>query len=84
MKATLLQSFRVLLMFSFGLWVSVTVQAVAPVIVKITMVGATPQFGVQSDLGITNQIQCCTNLRQTDWMVLTNVLVAQSPYYFVD
>jgi formylglycine-generating enzyme required for sulfatase activity len=46
------------------------------------MVGATPRFGVHSDLGITNQIQCCTNLSQTNWVVLTNLLVAQSPYWF--
>jgi formylglycine-generating enzyme required for sulfatase activity len=48
------------------------------------MVGATPQFGVRSDLGITNQIQCCANLSQTDWVVLTNLVVTQSPYCFVD
>ena len=74
---------------SLGLWalalgVTVAVQAAAPVITNITMVGATPRFGVHSDLGITNQIQCCPNLSQTNWGVLTNVLVAQSPYWFVD
>ncbi len=54
------------------------------VITNVTMVGATVRFGVQSALGITNQIQCCTNLSQTSWVVLTNLLVEQSPYYFVD
>ena len=41
-------------------------------------------MAVQSDLGITNQIQYCTNLSQTNWVVLTNVVVTQSPYWFVD
>jgi formylglycine-generating enzyme required for sulfatase activity len=58
--------------------------AAAPVITNITMVGATPRFGVQSDLGVTNQVQYCTNLSQTNWVVLTNLVVAQSPYWFVD
>jgi formylglycine-generating enzyme required for sulfatase activity len=55
-----------------------------PVITNITMVGATPQFAVQSEVGITNQIQYSANLSQTNWVVLTNLLVAQSPYWFVD
>jgi sulfatase modifying factor 1 len=63
---------------------AVATQAAAPVITNITMAGATPQFAVQSDLGITNQIQSCTNLSQTNWGVLTNLLVEQSPYWFVD
>jgi formylglycine-generating enzyme required for sulfatase activity len=69
---------------ALALWVGVAAQAAAPIITNITMVGATPRFGVQSDLGITNQIQSCTNLSQTNWLVLTNLLVAQSPYYFAD
>ena len=67
-----------------ALGTGVAAQAAAPVITNITMVGATPRFGVHSDLGITNQIQCCTNLSQTNWVVLTNLVVAQSPYWFVD
>jgi hypothetical protein len=51
---------------------AVAAQAAAPVITNITMVRATPQFDIKSDLGITNQIQCCTNLSQTNWVVLTN------------
>jgi sulfatase modifying factor 1 len=69
---------------ALALWACMAAHAAAPVITNITMVGATPQFGVQSDLGVTNQIQCCTNLSQTNWVVLTNLLVAQSPYWFVD
>ncbi len=73
--------------FGLGAWalgVGVLAQAAVPVITNITMVGATPRFGVQSGLGGTNQIQCCTNLSQTNWLVLTNLVVTQSPYYFVD
>ena len=67
---------------ALALWACAAAQAAAPVITNITMVGAAPRFGVHSDLGITNQIQCCTNLSQTNWVVLTNLLVAQSLYWF--
>ena len=63
---------------------SMAAQGAVPVITNITMAGATPRFGVHSDLGITNQIQCCTNLSQSNWLVLTNLVVTQSPYRFVD
>ncbi len=54
----------------------------SPVISNVTVVGPTVRFGVQSALGITNQVQYCTNLSQAGWVVLTNLLVAQSPYCF--
>jgi len=69
---------------ALALGAAVVTQGAAPVITNITMVGATPQFGVQSALGVTNQIQYCTNLNQTNWVVLTNLVVTQSPYWFVD
>lgn len=53
-------------------------------ITNISMVGGYPQLSIQSNIGITNQIQCKTNLSQTNWVVLTNLMVAQSPYSFVD
>ena len=59
-------------------------QAAAPVIANITVLGATPQFSIHSDLGLTNQIQYSTNLGLANWTVLTNVVVTQSPYLFVD
>ncbi len=65
-----------------GVWLAA--HATAPVINHILMIGATPQFSIQSDLGITNQIQFSTNLGQANWTVLTNIVVAQSPYLFVD
>ena len=69
---------------ALALGATVAARAAAPVITNITMAGAAPQFAVQSDLGITNQIQCCTNLSRTNWGVLTNLLVAECPYWFVD
>ncbi|HVM50088.1 MAG TPA: SUMF1/EgtB/PvdO family nonheme iron enzyme [Candidatus Acidoferrum sp.] len=48
------------------------------------MVSGNPQLLIQSDTGITNQIQYCTNLSQGWWLALTNVVVAESPYCFVD
>jgi hypothetical protein len=53
-------------------------------ITGISMAGGNPQLLIQSDIGITNQIQCKTNLGQANWVVVTNLLVAQSPYPFVD
>jgi formylglycine-generating enzyme required for sulfatase activity len=69
---------------ALALGAAIAARAAAPVITNLTLVGATPQFAIQSDLGITNQIQYCTNLSQTNWVVLTNLLVEQSPYGFVD
>jgi formylglycine-generating enzyme len=56
-------------------------QAAAPAVTGITLV---PRLTIQSDLGTTNQIQYCTNLSQGWWLPLTNVVVTQSPYWFVD
>src|ERR1039457_2147940 len=69
---------------ALGLGTGVAAQAAAPVITNITTVGATPQFAVQSELGVTNQIQYCTDLSHPNWVVLTNLTVVQSPYWFVD
>jgi len=55
-----------------------------PTISNFSLSKASPQLMVVSDVGVTNQIQRATDLTQTNWVVLTNVLVAQSPYQFVD
>ena len=80
---TALQALRISLC-ALALGTGVAAHSAAPVITNITMVGATPQFAVQSDLGVTNQIQYCTDLSQANWVVLTNLMVVQSPYWFVD
>ena len=55
-----------------------------PAITNLALVGGVPQFAVLSDLNITNLILYSTNLSQTNWMLLTNLVVGQSPYWFVD
>ena len=80
---TALQSVRIGLS-ALALGAGLAAQGEALVITNITMVGATPRLGVRSDLSITNEIQYCTNLSQGWWLALTNVVVAQSPYWFVD
>ena len=66
---------------ALALGVCVAAQAAAPVITNIAMV---PRLTIASDVGVTNQIQCNDDLSQTNWTVLTNLLVTQSPYGFVD
>lgn len=66
---------------ALALGAAVAAQAATLMITDIAMV---PRLTIQSDLGITNQIQYTNNLGQSDWTVLTNVVVTQSPYYFVD
>jgi formylglycine-generating enzyme required for sulfatase activity len=58
--------------------------AAAPVITDIVMIGANPRLGIQGDVGSTHQIRYSTDLSQTNWTVLTNVVVAASPYWLVD
>ncbi len=69
---------------ALALGAGLTAQGAAPVITNLTVAGGVVQFGVESELGVTNQIQCCTNLGQPEWQVLTNLVVTESPYWFVD
>jgi len=66
---------------ALALGAGMAAQGAAPVITDTALV---PRFTIQSDLGVTNQIQYITNLTQTNWVVLTNLVVTQSPYWFVD
>lgn len=43
-----------------------------------------PMLTIQSDVGVTNQIQFSTNLISSNWVALTNLQVVQSPYVFAD
>jgi hypothetical protein len=70
--------------YALALWPGVAAQAIPLSITKIAIIGGNPQLLIQSEIGITNQIQCNTNLDQSGWMVLTNLVVAQSPYGYVD
>jgi formylglycine-generating enzyme required for sulfatase activity len=69
---------------ALALGTAMAAQAAAPVITNPTAVGSAPRFGIVSGLGVTNQIQSCTNLNQTNWSVVTNVWVTESPYWFTD
>jgi hypothetical protein len=60
---------------------SLTSMGASPAITDQTMV---PRLTIQSPAGITNQVQYRTNLTQTNWLVLTNLLVTQTQYWFVD
>jgi len=66
---------------ALALGAGMAAQGAAPVITDTALV---PRFTIQSDLGVPNQIQYCTNLGQANWVVLTNLVVTQSPYWFVD
>src|SRR3954465_2442687 len=55
-----------------------------PIIKNIVIVSSKPQLTIQSDGDVTNQIQSATNLSQGNWVVLTNLVVTQSPYNFLD
>ena len=66
---------------ALALGAGMAAQGAAPVISDTALV---PRFTIQSDLGVPNQIQYCTNLGQANWVVLTNLVVTQSPYWFVD
>jgi formylglycine-generating enzyme required for sulfatase activity len=43
-----------------------------------------PWLTIESQVGWTNQIQYSTNLSQTNWTALTNLVVIESPYWFFD
>jgi len=66
---------------ALALGVYVAAQAAAPVITDIATV---PRLTIQSDLGTTNQIQYTISVSQPNWTTLTNLVVVQSPYWFVD
>jgi hypothetical protein len=51
---------------------------------QITDIAMVPRLTIQGTIGATNQIQYTNNLSQGNWAVLTNVVVTQSPYCFVD
>ena len=42
------------------------------------------QLEIVSNPGVTNQIQTTTNLSQAPWVALTNLMVNQTPYLFID
>jgi formylglycine-generating enzyme required for sulfatase activity len=67
-----------------GLWRTLAVRGAAPLIKSLVLAGGTSHLTIQSDVGSTNQIQYKTDLAQASWTVVTNIVVPQSPYVFVD
>jgi hypothetical protein len=61
-----------------------TAGASAPSITSVRKARGDPQLLIQSDVAITNQIECATSLSRGNWEVLTNLVVAESPYTFTD
>jgi len=51
---------------------------------QITGLDFVPRLTIQSELGITNQIQYTNNLSSSNWAVLATLVVTQSPYTFLD
>src|SRR5690242_2953487 len=68
----------------FCLLITFQTEAGSPAISAVTMQGTIPELQILSDMGVTNRIQTCTNLSQGGWVTLTNVVVTQSPYQFID
>ncbi len=50
---------------------------------RVTITQAGVRLRIVSDVGVTNQIESLTDLSDTNWTVLTNMIVAQSPYTFL-
>src|SRR5689334_22114420 len=58
--------------------------AIPPALTNFTITVNGPSFLIMSDIGVTNQIQSVSDLSQSSWDILTNIVVTQSPYSFVD
>ncbi len=50
----------------------------------ITNIAAIPRLTIASEVGMDNQIQYVTDATGTNWVTLTNLVVTQTPYQFVD
>jgi sulfatase modifying factor 1 len=72
------------LIMGLALACSIRLQAAPPQLVGISISNQCPHLSIQSDVGITNQIQWSPDLSESNWTALTNLLVSQSPYEFVD
>lgn len=79
--APLRQKIRALLLMACCMCIIGRVDAGAPVITNLFL---SPTLKITSDLNVINQIQYSADLAHTNWVVLTNLLVLQSPYVFAD
>ena len=74
----------VLLCFCFLVDLALRSQAIPPAITNISITANGAQLVIMSDVGTTNQIQSVSDLNKPSWDILTNLVVTQSPYAFVD
>ena len=88
MKSTFSKPLRFLFAFCVALWAGATGVVADPAAGvaadRITGVAMVPRLTIQGTFGATDQIQYCTNLSQGNWVPLTNVLVQETNYCFVD
>lgn len=56
-------------------------QPASPQIEDIAMV---PRLTIRSELGVTNAIEYAEEVATNQWLVLTNFVVTNNPYFFVD
>ncbi|MCL5097247.1 MAG: formylglycine-generating enzyme family protein, partial [Candidatus Omnitrophica bacterium] len=62
-----------------------TVVIAPPRVTFIESIQSVPLLTLRGDIGTTNQIKYINNVDQTNsWLVLTNIVLASDPYYFVD
>jgi formylglycine-generating enzyme required for sulfatase activity len=66
---------------ALALWAGAANSVKADQVADIVMA---PRLTIQGTIGVTNQIQYADQVSAGNWAVLTNVVVTESPYYFVD
>lgn len=50
----------------------------------IEEIGMVPRLTIRGAVGVTHEILVATNLDQAEWVVVTNLVVTESPYVFID
>ncbi len=81
MKTVFSKRLRFLFAFWVALWAGA---ATGPAAEQVTDIAMVPRLSIEGTVGATDQIQYCTNLSQANWVVLTNLLVQETNYSFVD
>ncbi|HEY3915993.1 MAG TPA: formylglycine-generating enzyme family protein [Verrucomicrobiae bacterium] len=78
------KAWRLVLLLAFVTVVNRAAIAGPPTITNVTLIGSVPELSISADVGTTNQVLTITNLTQTNWTVLANLVVTQSVYQFAD
>jgi formylglycine-generating enzyme len=70
---------------ALALWTCVAVNAeLVATTNSITDIAMVPRLTIQSAVSVTNQIEYRTSLDEANWVVLTRLLVTNSPYVYID